>query len=113
MTFLFSQYQPPLIKPPHGGFFVPDHFPDIGNMVFILVYLYKVLALFLWMYIMLASTTETGRNKMKGYKVTVKAKSGSISYEVRKTLKGAKSFGKRLANEAFYGEKVEIKVEAI
>jgi len=50
---------------------------------------------------------------MKDFKVTVKGESGSLSYEVRKTLKGAQGFGKRLANEAFYGEDVEILVEAL
>tara|TARA_R110000765_G_scaffold356661_2_gene446765 strand:- start:637 stop:789 length:153 start_codon:yes stop_codon:yes gene_type:complete len=50
---------------------------------------------------------------MRALKVTVKTATESISYEVCKTLKGAKSFGKRLANEAFYGEEVEIKVEAL
>tara|TARA_R110000803_G_scaffold101693_1_gene169684 strand:+ start:1250 stop:1402 length:153 start_codon:yes stop_codon:yes gene_type:complete len=50
---------------------------------------------------------------MNNFKVTVKTATESISYEVTKTLKGAKSFGKRLANEAFYGEEVEIRVEAM
>lgn len=50
---------------------------------------------------------------MKDYKVTVKGETGSISYEVYKTEKGAKSFGKKVANEAFYGEVTTIKVEAI
>ena len=50
---------------------------------------------------------------MKTFKVTVKGESGSISYEVTKTFKGAKGFGKRLANESFYGEEVEIIVEAL
>ena len=50
---------------------------------------------------------------MKNFKVTVKGESGSISYEVRKTLKGAQNFGKRIANEAFYSEKVEILIEAL
>ena len=50
---------------------------------------------------------------MKDFKVTVKAESGSISYEVYKTEKGAVGFGKRVAKEAFWGEKVEIKVEAL
>lgn len=50
---------------------------------------------------------------MKDFKVTVKGQSGSISYEVRKTAKGAQSFGNRLAREAFYGEEVEIIIEAL
>lgn len=50
---------------------------------------------------------------MKDYKVTVTGESGSISYEVRKTKKGAYGLGKRVANEAFYGEEVEIIVEAL
>lgn len=62
---------------------------------------------------MITSTTGTEQNKMKDFKVTVKGESGSISYEVTKTLKGAKGFGKRLANEAFYGEEVEITIEAL
>ena len=41
---------------------------------------------------------------MKSYKVEIKAESGVLTYEVRKTLKGAQGFGKRVANEAFYGE---------
>tara|TARA_R110002033_G_C3809279_1_gene231991 strand:+ start:199 stop:387 length:189 start_codon:yes stop_codon:yes gene_type:complete len=62
---------------------------------------------------MITSTRETEQNKMKDFKVTVKGESGSISYEVIKTLKGAKGFAKRLANEAFYGEEVEIMIEAL
>jgi hypothetical protein len=50
---------------------------------------------------------------MKNYKVTVTSKSGSISYDVLKTLKGAYGVAKRLANEAFYGEEVEITVTEI
>lgn len=50
---------------------------------------------------------------MKFFKVTVKGESGSISYEVLKTLKGAQNFGKRIANEAFYSEEVEIVIEAL
>lgn len=50
---------------------------------------------------------------MKNFKVTVKSQNYSISYEDFKTEKSAKSFGKKLANEAFYGESVEITVEAI
>lgn len=50
---------------------------------------------------------------MKEFKVTVSGQSGAISYEVRKTEKGAHSFAKRLANEAFFGEEVVITVAAI
>lgn len=50
---------------------------------------------------------------MKNYKVTVKAASGAMSYEVRKTLKGAESFAKKLANDAFYGEEVDIAIEEL
>jgi hypothetical protein len=48
---------------------------------------------------------------MKNYKVTLKAVSGVLAYEVRKTLKGAQGFAKRIANEAFYGESVEITID--
>jgi hypothetical protein len=47
---------------------------------------------------------------MKNYKVTLKAASGVLIYEVRKTLKGAQGFAKRIANEAFYGESVEVTI---
>ena len=50
---------------------------------------------------------------MTEYKVTITGENGSISYTVYKTEKGAKSFGARLAAEAFYGEVVEIKVTAL
>ncbi|MFA5669890.1 MAG: hypothetical protein WCX83_00305 [Candidatus Cloacimonas sp.] len=50
---------------------------------------------------------------MKDLKVTIRGKSGKISYEVRKTLKGANSFANKIANEAFYDEEVEIVIEAI
>jgi len=50
---------------------------------------------------------------MKDFKVTVKGESGSISYNVYKTERGAYGVGKRVANEAFYGEVVEITVEQI
>lgn len=50
---------------------------------------------------------------MRNYKVTVSGASGTISYEVRKTLKGASSFAKKLANEAFFGEEVVITVLAL
>ena len=48
---------------------------------------------------------------MKNYRVTVIGASGSIHYDVFKTYRGALGFGKRLANEAFYGEQTEIKIE--
>ena len=48
------------------------------------------------------------------YQVTVSCKEGSISYGCDcKTERGAFGFGKRLANEAFYGEECEIKVELV
>lgn len=50
---------------------------------------------------------------MKEYKVTVKGQSGSISYDLFKTEKGAIGFAKKLANEAFYGEDCEITIEAL
>jgi len=50
---------------------------------------------------------------MKDFKVTVKSASGSISYEVYKTEKGAIAFGKKVAKDAFWGEEVEIIVEAL
>jgi len=50
---------------------------------------------------------------MKDFKVTVKGESGSISYEVKKTKKGALGFARKIANEAFYGEDVEFIVEAL
>lgn len=50
---------------------------------------------------------------MKNFKVTVTGEKDSISYEVFKTLKGAKGFAKKLAIEAFFGEAVSIKVEEI
>lgn len=34
---------------------------------------------------------------MKNYKATVKGQSGQISYEVTKTMRGAESFGKKIA----------------
>lgn len=45
---------------------------------------------------------------MKNYKVTIKGTASSISYDVVKTLKGVNGFAKKIANEAFYGEQVEI-----
>ena len=50
---------------------------------------------------------------MQEFKVTVKSATESISYEVFKTLRGAKGLAKRVANEAFYGEEVEITIEAL
>lgn len=54
-----------------------------------------------------------GDKKMKDFKVTVTGETGSISYEVRKTAKGAESFGKKVAAEAFYGERCTIEVVEI
>ena len=54
-----------------------------------------------------------GDKKMKDFKVTVTGETGSISYEVRKTAKGAESFGKKVAAEAFYGEICTIAVVEI
>lgn len=51
---------------------------------------------------------------MTKFKVTVKGESRSISYDVeKKTKRGAIGFGKKLANEAFYGEDTEILVQPI
>ena len=50
---------------------------------------------------------------MRNYKVKIKGQSGAITYEVRKTERGAYGLGKRVANEAFYGEDVVITVEAL
>ena len=50
---------------------------------------------------------------MKDFKVTVTGETGSISYEVRKTAKGAESFGKKVAAEAFYGESCTIVIVEI
>lgn len=50
---------------------------------------------------------------MKEFKVTVKGSTGSISYTVFKTEKGAMGCGRKVAKEAFYGEVVQIIVEAI
>ena len=44
------------------------------------------------------------------YSVKVTGKSGTLKYEVEKTLKGAKGFAQRIANEAFYGEEVSISI---
>ena len=56
---------------------------------------------------------QRGDKKMKDFKVTVTGETGSISYEVRKTAKGAESFGKKVAAEAFYGESCTIAVVEI
>lgn len=50
---------------------------------------------------------------MKNFKVTIKGNSGVLSYEVSKTEKGANGFAKRIANEAFFGEEVQITIVAI
>jgi len=50
---------------------------------------------------------------MKDFKVTVTGETGAISYNVYRTEKGARSFGKKVANEAFYGEEVVIEVVAL
>lgn len=50
---------------------------------------------------------------MTEYKVTVTGKNGAVSYTVYKTEKGAKSFGAKVANEAFYGEKTKVEVVAL
>jgi hypothetical protein len=60
-----------------------------------------------------ATAAPTKGIEMKDFKVTVKSESGSISYAVFKTEKGAMSLGRKVAKEAFYGEVVEIIVEAI
>ena len=49
---------------------------------------------------------------MTEYKVTITAKTGSVSYNVFKTEKGANSFGAKVANEAFYGEDAKVEVVA-
>ncbi|QBX32863.1 hypothetical protein Asfd1_237 [Aeromonas phage Asfd_1] len=50
---------------------------------------------------------------MKDLKVTIHGETGSISYEVYKTQKGAVSFGKKVAKEAFYGENCTVEIEEI
>jgi hypothetical protein len=50
---------------------------------------------------------------MKDYKVTVTGESGTISYEVTRTERGAYGVGKQVAREAFYGEDVQIIVEEL
>lgn len=57
--------------------------------------------------------TTKRRETMADFKVTVTGKSGVISYTVYKTEKGAKSFGAKVANEAFYGESVTVEVVAL
>ena len=59
------------------------------------------------------NANHNGDKKMKDFKVTVTGETGSISYEVRKTAKGAESFGKKVAAEAFYGESCTIVVDEI
>ena len=59
------------------------------------------------------NANHKGDKKMKDFKVTVTGETGSISYEVRKTAKGAESFGKKVAAEAFYGESCTIAVVEI
>lgn len=50
---------------------------------------------------------------MNEYKVTVTGDTASISYTVYKTEKGAKSFGAKVAAEAFYGENAQVEVVAL
>ena len=59
------------------------------------------------------SANNNGDKVMKDFKVTVTGETGAISYNVYKTEKGARSFGKKVANEAFYGEEVVIEVVAL
>jgi hypothetical protein len=56
-----------------------------------------------------------GETEMKNYKVTVSAVGtfDSLTYEVRKTLKGAEGFARRVAKEAFWGEEVKIEIVEI
>lgn len=56
------------------------------------------------------SVSKQEGHTMKDYKITVTGHTGSISYEVRKTLKGATSFAKRICEEAFYGEECTIEI---
>tara|TARA_S200002703_G_scaffold159045_1_gene171242 strand:+ start:1178 stop:1411 length:234 start_codon:yes stop_codon:yes gene_type:complete len=56
---------------------------------------------------------HSGDKTMKDFKVTVKGETGTISYDVYRTEKGALSFGKKVANEAFYGEESVITVVAL
>jgi hypothetical protein len=57
-------------------------------------------------------TTNEGTT-MSEYKITISGQSGTISMTVRKTEKGARGTAQRIANEAFYGEVVEITVVAV
>lgn len=50
------------------------------------------------------------KTRKTNYKVIVSGRSGQISYEIFKTEKGAKSFGAKIAHEAFWGETVEITI---
>jgi hypothetical protein len=51
---------------------------------------------------------------MKEFKVTVTGTSGSLSYTVlRKTAKSVKSFAKKIAKDAFYGEVVTFEIKEI
>lgn len=50
---------------------------------------------------------------MTEFKVTVTGETGAISYTVYKTEKSAKSFGEKIAREAFYGEEAKIEVVAL
>lgn len=50
---------------------------------------------------------------MINYKIWIKSNSGTLSVNVYKTKKGALSAAKRIANEAFYGEEVQITLEEI
>jgi hypothetical protein len=56
---------------------------------------------------------QLGDTKMKNYRVTVKGESGSIHDDNMMTERTALSLGKKIANEAFYGEECEIKVELL
>jgi hypothetical protein len=58
--------------------------------------------------------TQGKANKiMINYKIWIKGNSGTLSVNVYKTKKGALSAAKRIANEAFYGEEVQITLEEI
>ena len=50
---------------------------------------------------------------MKDFKVTVTGATGTISYDVFKTLKGAKGLAKKVANEAFQGDEVKVTIEEL
>jgi len=49
-------------------------------------------------------------NRKKFYTVEIKCALGCLSYTVFRTEKGAMSVGRRIANEAFYGEESVITV---